>query len=248
MGQPYDGGFFDGQRDGSRDSAKAILPPLIEALRPQSIVDVGCGTGVWLLVAQSLGVGEVLGIDGPWAQSSLVIPAECFQAADLREGVIVTRRFDLAICLEAGEHLPSENAPSLVASLVALTPVILFSAAVPGQGGVDHVNEQWPDYWAHLFSVHGYRQVDAIRSRYWESPAVMPWYAQNAFLYVAADTAVDIEEARLPQRVIHPSFAHTPETMRREYSVRAVLGYVRQAVRWHWGLLRERLRGLRVGQ
>jgi hypothetical protein len=60
----------------------------------------------------------------------------------------------------------------------------MFSAAIPEQGGVDHLNEQWQDYWGGLFERHGFVPVDAIRPHVWSNPSVESWYAQNTLLYV----------------------------------------------------------------
>ncbi len=34
---------------------------------------------------------------------------------------------------------------------------IFWSAARPGQGGFNHVNEQEPEYWIEKFARHGYK-------------------------------------------------------------------------------------------
>jgi hypothetical protein len=187
---PYTEQFYREQRSLSRASAEAILPPVIQAVQPSSVVDVGCGVGTWLSTILVAGVTDVLGLDGGWVQTdSLDIPAEQFRAVDLRQPICINRRFDLALCMETGEHLPIERSPGLVSDLVGLAPVVLFSAAVPGQGGTDHINEQWPDFWAELFATHGYECIDAIRWRHWTDQCVEFWYAQNSFLYVAKERA-----------------------------------------------------------
>jgi hypothetical protein len=60
---------------------------------------------------------------------------------------------------------------------------VLFSAAIPFQGGNYHQNEQWPDYWAALFKRHDYLPIDCIRRQVWQNNDVAWWYAQNTFLY-----------------------------------------------------------------
>ena len=82
------------------------------------------------------------------------------------------------------EHLAADYAEQLIASLVELSDVVLFSAAIPGQGGAHHVNEQWPGYWAARFGKHGYVPVDCLRRQLWANPDVDYWYAQNALIYV----------------------------------------------------------------
>ena len=63
---------------------------------------------------------------------------------DLAQPLQIDRRFDLALSLEVAEHLPPECGSEFVQTLTDLSSVILFSAAIPFQGGTDHLNEQWP--------------------------------------------------------------------------------------------------------
>jgi hypothetical protein len=87
--------------------------------------------------------------------------------------------FDLAVCLEVAEHLPPERAASFIAELCHLAPVVLFSAAIPGQGGHHHLNEQPIGYWNHQFNTHGYECSGALRWAVWDNPDVENWYRQN---------------------------------------------------------------------
>jgi SAM-dependent methyltransferase len=173
---------------GAMESAQAIVPLVIDLVQPRSVIDVGCGTATWLSVLHRHGVEDVLGVDGSYVDpAQLLIPAQDFIAHDLSDPIQLARRFDLALSLEVAEHLPAASAPTLVKSLVDLAPVVLFSAAIPGQGGIHHVNERWPDYWAALFAEHGFIPVDAVRPRIWTNLAVEPWYAQNMLLFVSRD-------------------------------------------------------------
>jgi len=161
------------------------VPLILEFVSPASVVDVGCGTGGWLAEFRKLGVKDVLGIDGVWVDTTMLkIPKEQFKVADLGQAIHESRRFDLVVSLEVGEHLPPSAAKTFVESLVRLGPVVAFSAAIPFQGGYNHFNEQWPDYWAGLFAEHGYMFIDCLRSRIWTNPQVEWWYAQNMFFAV----------------------------------------------------------------
>jgi hypothetical protein len=101
--------------------------------------------------------------------------------------VQINRRFDLAVSLEVAEHLESGFAKGFVRSLVKLSSLVLFSAAIPYQGSPFHVNEQWPDYWAALFAEHGYVVIDCIRPTIWNNDQVEWWYAQNTLLFAEKD-------------------------------------------------------------
>jgi hypothetical protein len=92
-------------------------------------------------------------------------------------------RFDLAVCLEVAEHLPASSAEAFVKFLTGLAPVVLFSAAIPGQGGTNHINEQFLSYWVKLFSQSGYHPLDVIRPIIWNDERVPFWYRQNIILF-----------------------------------------------------------------
>ena len=188
MAQPYSSQFFEDRRGGSRQSAAKIVPLITQAIQPRAVVDVGCGVGTWLAVFAEQGVTDTLGIDGSYVDPALLeIPRERFLAHDLTTPIRLERRFDLVLCLEVAEHLPAEHAPTLIDSLVGLGPVVLFSAAIPFQGGTHHVNEQWPAYWAHHFAARGYVPVDYLRRKIWQVPGIEWWYAQNILIYIERD-------------------------------------------------------------
>ena len=184
----YGGHFYRVQLTRSRAGARAIVPIVMDLLAPRSIVDLGCGVGCWLATFREAGVTELLGIDGSWVPRHLLqIPSEAFREGDVGGELTLTKtpRVDLAMSLEVGEHLEPYQASRLVASLTELSDFVLFSAATPFQGGLGHVNEQWPSYWASLFAQRGYVAMDAIRPLIWSDVSVPVWYRQNCILYVA---------------------------------------------------------------
>jgi SAM-dependent methyltransferase len=186
--QPYTQEFYSDQSLGSRRSAEAIVPLMLTLIKPQSVIDVGCGLGTWLSVFEKLGVDDIFGIDGDHVDRSMLkIPPERFAAFDLKEPVKIDRYFDLVVSLEVAEHLPEQCAQTFVHSLTKLGPVVLFSAAIPFQGGTAHLNEQWPDYWANYFSDNGYEAVDCLRKTVWQNDQVEWWYAQNILIFSQKD-------------------------------------------------------------
>jgi SAM-dependent methyltransferase len=184
----YTQGFFAHLRIGATRSAEIIAPLVVNLLPVRSVVDIGCGDGSWLAVFRELGVDDIHGVDGEYVDRALLqIPHDCFQALDLAQPLRLERVFDLAISLEVAEHLPQDCAPGFVEGLTRLAPFVLFSAAIPFQGGDNHINEQWPDAWAALFKRHDYVPVDFIRKRVWQDNSVEWWYAQNTLLFARAD-------------------------------------------------------------
>lgn len=187
MANPYTSEFYRKSRIGSRNAAEAVVPIVMNLINPQSVVDVGCGEGEWLACFSAHGCPRVHGIDGDYiSRNSLSIPMELFQAADL-EALLTSLdfpkvSFDLAICLEVGEHLPKQLSKRLVEYLTSLAPIVLFSAAVPRQGGPGHINCQWPSFWFDLFESQGFVAFDPIRKHIWLDRQIPYWYAQNIFL------------------------------------------------------------------
>jgi len=177
---------FNSNSPGSLRSARVVVPLLRGLLHPSSVIDVGCGGGSWLLAFRENGVLELLGVDGRWIDKKVFrLEPELLQYQDLTKSFDVGRRFDLANCLEVAEHLPAEAAPVLVENLVRLAPVVSFSAAIPGQYGLHHVNCQWPEYWTTLFSRHSYRPVSMLGWQIWDNKEVAWWYRQNLMLFAS---------------------------------------------------------------
>lgn len=171
---------------------KQIVPLLMKMFNPTSVIDVGCGLGTFLHEFQSNGVKTIHGIDGSWANKELLskyISLDNFEEVDLERPYPCTKKYDLAICLEVAEHLKPENATTIVTTLTNLSDIIVFSAAVPFQGGMNHINEQWPSYWEKLFNKHNYKMLDIIRPIIWNNPDIFFWYKQN-MMVVAKDKLI----------------------------------------------------------
>lgn len=204
--------FFADRHERTVHSANTILSIALETLpQVQSAVDVGCGVGTWLSVLKDRGITDIQGIDGEWVETNmLVIPPESFLKADLAKPLQIERRFDLAISLEVAEHLPPECAEDFVATLVRMSDFVLFSAAIPHQGGRNHLNEQWQEFWAELFARHGYQAIDCIRGQVWDDPGIDTWYKQNTLLYVKRERVSELRNlgdmaSRPPMlSVVHP--------------------------------------------
>jgi SAM-dependent methyltransferase len=181
----YNPAFYARFADESSRSALACVPLIMDRLGPRSVVDFGCGIGQWLSVFAAHGVADYLGIDGPHIRKDqLHIEQERFMAHDFTRPLSLGRCFDLALSLEVGEHLERGRAAAFVELLTSAAPAVAFSAAIPGQGGIGHVNEQWPWYWREMFAARGFVQLDPFRQALWRNPNVASYYQQNLFLYV----------------------------------------------------------------
>ncbi|HNP23897.1 MAG TPA: methyltransferase domain-containing protein [Panacibacter sp.] len=179
-------------RDHNLDAPREIVPLLANVFQPRSVVDYGCGLGNFLYVFQECGVADVLGYDGDWVNhQQLYISPGHFRVTDLEQVLPDGPRADLVLCLEVAEHLSAAAADTLVDNLVHLGDKIIFSAAVPNQGGQFHVNEQAADYWIAKFRARGFVFYDVFRERFWNNPKVNWWYKQNMFLVMHASLSPD---------------------------------------------------------
>ena len=202
MSHVYSDTFFDYIDEGALRSARAVIDIARPLLNPGSVLDLGCGRGAWLKAWSEAGIPDVIGVDGYYVdRSQLMIPDDSFVAVDLTTPVRFDRRFDLAQSLEVGEHLPASAARQLVESLTDASDRVLFSAAVPGQGGEFHVNEQPLSYWQDLFAARGYQAFDCIRPKLAGVPGVAPWYRYNTILYVNAAGQAGLPDAVRETRV-----------------------------------------------
>lgn len=202
----YPADFYANRRAHTAHAASRIFAALPPNLPRASVADIGCGTGTFLAAS---GASYQFGIEGDWVKPDMLdAPGIIFESRDLEQH-FSGPKVDLVLSLEVAEHLSPARAESFVADLVAMAPAVLFSAAIPGQGGVGHVNEQWPSFWAGLFAAHGRKPHDVLRARMWTDEAIPAWYRQNAILFLddaTADTlGLEPDDPALLDRV-HPAF------------------------------------------
>lgn len=210
----YSGPFYNDYVEESYVSAKCFAEFLLGFLKVDSLIDVGCGVGTWTGAFRDCGVPSVLGIDGVYVdRNQLKIDSKNFVEHDLQQSLPIVEPVDLAVCVEVAEHLTPDRATSFIADLCRISPCVLFSAAAPYQGGLYHLNEQWPEYWTRIFYEQGYKCLDLFRTKFWFNQNVAYYYKQNAFLYckdeVVEKLPVSVQKQALPGNeyplpIIHP--------------------------------------------
>jgi hypothetical protein len=191
----YDETYHASSINGSSSAAQVVVPWLMDTIKPKSVIDFGCGLGAWLQCFKKHGVNSVRGIDGGHInKKELLIPKNEYIEMDfcnIQQKKI--GKYDLAMSLETAEHLPSKCADEFVSAMANSANVIFFSAAIPRQGGIYHLNEQWPDYWSTKFSKHGFVAID-IRFMFLSNNRIPWWYRENMLLYVKGKNLYGLED------------------------------------------------------
>ena len=163
----------------------------------EDVADFGCGIGAWLAAAKALGAESIASFEGAWiASSEVVIPREVIEIVDLATTVLDHRkRFSLALTIEVAEHLPPDAADGFVATLTNASNFILFSAALPGQGDLGHLNEQPLAYCVQKFWRQGYVPLEPIRPYIGRDTAIFPWIRQNIVAFASYEAVLRVPEA-----------------------------------------------------
>lgn len=199
--------YIHTERMHNPQAALEILPFIFKYRKPNSVIDIGCGNGSWLKACLDLGINDVKGVDGIQVENDqLNISKNDFLQHDLTKPLQLNKKFDLAISLEVAEHLPESAADNIVDILTTHSDCVLFSAAIPGQGGQYHVNEQWPEYWNHKFKAKGYLAYDIVRNEFWNNPNVFWWYKQNIIVYAKGEIFKDttLRSVDIVNSIVHP--------------------------------------------
>jgi hypothetical protein len=190
----YDTDFYESQMQGSLKSAFKYADLISKIYNFKSVVDIGCGRGTWLKAFNKRGCEIVVGYDGAYNnQQNMIDKSIKFCDADLNNpnNIDTSVRYELAISLEVAEHVEKKSASDFILLLTKLSDSVLFGAAYPRQGGINHVNEQKPSYWAKIFTKYGYVPYDLFRPAFWGDNDIEYWYQQNTFLYVKKNSALE---------------------------------------------------------
>lgn len=173
--------------DHEMDAAHALSSYLYGRYEPESVIDLGCGSGLFLLGFIANGA-DTLGIDGE-PEGGKLIPN--FKVADLRQlkaKELITHTYDLALSLEVAEHLEEKYADNFVNIVASSADRIIFSAAKPGQVGTNHYNCQPKEYWLDLFKKYkvAYSEPETITLVGWmrgnKDFINTPWLEENIMI------------------------------------------------------------------
>jgi SAM-dependent methyltransferase len=170
-----------------RQTMEVLAEQIVADYRPRTVLDAGCGAGALLASLRSRGV-EGIGLE--YSEPALRICRErglTVYKFDIRTDVWSdAHQVDVAVSTEVAEHLPVACADRLVALLCGAADTVVFTAAPPGQGGTDHVNEQPPEYWIARFAEQRFGLDDTLTPKWrsvLEAKRVVPFYHRNLLLF-----------------------------------------------------------------
>lgn len=183
----YDKYFFDRASEMEAPSAIAVVEILIRHFSPESVIDIGCGQGMYLKEFQKKGV-KILGYNNSGVALTESMVGDKIKLHDLRLSLALERKFSLCLCFEVAEHLPLESSESLVETLIGLSDIIIFTAATPGQGSLEigHINEQPHEFWIEKFQKKGFKLdkklTEEIREEM-QKKEVIWWISKNLMIF-----------------------------------------------------------------
>jgi SAM-dependent methyltransferase len=184
MMEPYTREYYRAINEEEAPQAKAVADKITEIYSPKSVVDIGCGTGLYL---KEFTCPIKVGID--ISQSALdEAVTDGLSLMDITNSVVVPTMFDVAICFEVLEHIPQEDANKAVLNICMFSRIIILSAAAPNQPGLNHVNCQTQQYWEEKFGACGYHRNYLnefwIAHSAWTVPHTL-WMVRNLMVFEA---------------------------------------------------------------
>jgi SAM-dependent methyltransferase len=159
-----------------------MLSKVVARFNPKSVLDVGCGTGETLEFFLSKGI-DAVGIEGSAIARAKSLRPDRIIPCDLRKRVDLGRTFDLVWCFEVAEHIHRRFTDVFIQTMARHAPVVVMSAAPPGQGGEGHFNEQPKTYWIAKAAEFGFK-LDTEATA--ELADTREFYSDNMMVFVRA--------------------------------------------------------------
>jgi cyclopropane fatty-acyl-phospholipid synthase-like methyltransferase len=185
----YDHKFFQNTIKLEAESAAQFVDVLLKFYLPNSIVDIGCGAGIYLNEFAKRGISDWLGIDGsPSAKENFLLNKNELIIFDLAQEYQFKKKYDLGLCLEVAEHLREQDADTLIKTITEASDTIIFTAAIPGQGprSIGHINEQPHSYWIKKFKDKNFSYLESRTEEMREEMkknGVVWWLVNNLMVF-----------------------------------------------------------------
>lgn len=183
----YDRQFFKNTVKFEAESARAAVEIIVKRFNPKSVIDIGCGAGIYLKEFMNEGV-DIFGYDGSPAALKESLIGDKIKIYDLTLPLKLSKKFDLCLCFEVAEHLENKYSATLIDTLTGLSDIVIFTAATPGQGPVSigHINEQPHRFWIDLFGKKGFKYKKELSEKMreeMENKKVVWWITKNLMIF-----------------------------------------------------------------
>ena len=155
----------------------------ISSKNPKLVYDIGCGPGTYVNSMRDVGV-NAYGYD----IDERVNGNQYLSTFDFTKGTL-SQPCDLALCLEVAEHIDEKFADTFVKNLTSAIEqhvLLVWTAAVPGQGGIGHINCQPKEYWEGKITNHGFMRIPTLEDelkQYVYRSIHMGWFINNLMVF-----------------------------------------------------------------
>jgi hypothetical protein len=162
-----------------------LIKEFVNEFSVTSVVDLGCGMGYQLdYIIDDLKLTNSLGIEGhPYAvennlqKNNVILHDFCSGPCNCVNG----KQFDLAWSSEFLEHIPEKDLPNVI-HIFKKSKFLMFTCAVPGQGGHHHVNCQNSDYWINTLKNNGFTFLSDKTIKY-RNIAKYPYFKETGLIF-----------------------------------------------------------------
>ena len=145
------------------------------------VVDIGCGPGMLVYSLIEQGINAVgYDIDERVNNKEHLKQISLFELNDPG---------DLVVCMEVAEHIKEKLSDEVVDSVIRNMKSggkLLWTAALPGQGGVGHINCQYKEYWQEKFEkkllVRNLKMEQEL-VEYMKKDIHMGWFINNVMIF-----------------------------------------------------------------
>lgn len=170
-----------------KEQANALAIGIRKKYNPQSIIDIGCGPGLYLSPFTDI---IHLGVDISFEaidDKVRKISKDNFRVTNITLPTFtVPIKYDVALCLEVLEHIGMEHMEQTIKNLTSVSDRLIISIAQPGQAGLNHVTLQPYSYWEDLFKRNRF-----MRDYYDEYDLLLPisqvphtiWIIRNLMVF-----------------------------------------------------------------
>ena len=185
----YSTDFYQSVTSRAVIASEVALGTILKNFVAQSVIDIGAGDGVWTSTALSIGNPTRLTVvDLPGSTFKLLQKVDKsikkitlnFENDMLKNG----EPYDLGICVEVIEHISTGRALLLLDWISVNCCTVMFSGAIPGQGGTHHINEQNQSYWLNVMMARGFIPIDNIRPQLYRNGKIPQYYRNNIFFFI----------------------------------------------------------------